>query len=227
MNRRLALLAAAAMALGVLAFQQYKQLLPGFDGKDGATAPAPAATAARGAKTVDLNPLQNLGSNTYASIVEQPLFNPGRLPRPPEAKPEEQLTPEPPPEPPVAPPEPPPAGPNAGDYRLLGVSAGPQGRLAVLELTASSEIVYVREGDAAGQWTVLEVGDRSVVIGSAGEAVTLTLFEYTGNEPPEQDRVLPQDEPGEPVPPDGSPVPMVPGVAPPGTDADAGGPALN
>jgi outer membrane biosynthesis protein TonB len=226
MNSRLMLLTAAALALGALAYHQYKDYLPGLGGSGGPRAPAPAAIATGGAKPVELNPFAGLDPKSYASILERPLFNPGRQPRPPEPPPEEKLTPEPPP-PPEPPPEPPPAGPNAGDYRLLGVSAGPDGRLAAVEVAATSEVIYVREGDAAGEWTVLEVGDRSVTIGSSENAVTLNLFENTEEPASGQDQPAEDDQSGEQNTPTDSPIPMMPGQAPPEAQPDPAGQSIN
>jgi hypothetical protein len=227
MNRRLMMLTAAALALGALAYNQYRDYLPGFGGNDGAGPATPAATATGSEKPVRLNPLEDFNAQSYASILERPLFNPGREPRPPEPPPEEKLTPEPPPPPPEPPPEPPPAGPNAGDYRLIGISTGPDGRLAAVEVTATSEVIYAREGDAAGEWTVLEIGDRSVMIGSSENAVTLNLFENTDEQTSGEDQPAEDDQSGEDDPPPALPVPMMPGAAPPEAAPEPVDPTLN
>lgn len=229
MNSRLMLLTAAALALGALTYHQYKDYLPDFGSNGGARAPVPAEIAAGGAAPVELNPIAGLDPKSYASILERPLFNPSRQPRPPEAPPEETLMPEPelPPLPPEPAPEPPPAGPNAGDYRLLGVSAGPDGRLAAVEVASTSEVIYVRQGDTAGEWTVLEVGDRSVTIGSSENAVTLNLFENKEAPASEQDQTTEDDQTGEENPPPNSPIPMMPGEAPPEVQPDPAAQTIN
>jgi hypothetical protein len=223
MNRRLMALAAAAAALAGLAIHQYRDYLPRFDGGGEPGAPAADNVAASAGAPVVLNPLEGLDAKSYASILEHPLFNPGRKPRPPEAPPQPTEAPEPPPQPPEQPPLPPPApaGPNAGDFRLLGIVAGPSERLAAVELIASSEVIYVREGDPAGEWTVIEIGDRSVKIGSEENAVTLNLFEDKEEEAPQDDQPAEEDQPEEAGPPPDSPVPMMPGVAPPPPEPDA------
>ena len=131
MNKRLAGLAAAAALLGgYLAFDGIPSLAPG-----GGEQPVTSAGAPRTGE-VKLNPLEGLDPESFAAIVDQPLFNPSREPRPPvpvtpPAPEVEQPVMEPPP------PPPPPQGPGPEDYKLLGVSAGPDGRIAALRIAAT------------------------------------------------------------------------------------------
>jgi hypothetical protein len=158
-------------------------------------APAPAAERpqasaeeATGAP-VKLNPLQDLNTGRFTAMLERPLFNPGRAGRPPEPPP----APPPPPVeelPPEMPPEPP--GPAAQDFALIAVAAGPSGHVAAVRLSATGEVLYLREGQPVLSWNVMKVNDRSVVIGTPGSNVEITLFgaeataaqETTGEVPP-------------------------------------------
>lgn len=209
MNRRLVLMSAAAAVLGAYVLLGEGGLLSGLwqrpavpDGLVEAVAPL-SGTPREGVK---LNPLEGLDPAAYAAIVDQPLFNPGRAPRPEEAPP-------PPPDVtdiPELPPEQPPAetGPVASDYRLLAVSSGPAGRVAALRLNQTGEVVYVREGQEVQQWQVLAVGPRSLTLGTPEQNVELAMFENTG-----EAVTVPEDEDGGspemPVPPD-MPVPADP-----------------
>jgi hypothetical protein len=130
---------------------------------------------------VKLNPLEGLDAQSFPAIVEQPLFNPGRAPRPAEVPPpveDPAPVPEPAPEPmPEA------AGPVAADYRLLAVSSGPAGRVAALRFNQTGEVLYLREGQDVEQWKVLAVGPRSITIGTPEQNVELVMFENTGEQP--------------------------------------------
>ena len=171
MNRRLLGLAGLAALLG--GYLVYDNI-GAFQGPASGNAPAPAALAARSG-TVKLNPLQGLDPQAFAAIVERPLFNPSRQPRP-AAQPVAVE------QPPAAPPpvaEPPPAapqGPGPEDYKLLGVATGPDGRIAAVRIAASGEVVYVRKGESIENWIVVDVGDRSVAIGAADSPVTYGMF---------------------------------------------------
>ena len=108
-------------------------------------------------------------------MLERPLFNPGRAERPPEPPPEPPPPPPPVEElPPEMPPEPP--GPVAQDFALIAVAAGPSGRVAAVRLAATGEVLYLREGQPVQSWNVMKVNDRSVVIGTPGSNVEITLF---------------------------------------------------
>lgn len=170
MNRRLVGLAALAALLGLYLAYEYAGTL--WSGGGDATAPGRQSAQPAAAK---LNPLQDLDPDSYAAIVERPLFNPSRQPRPaePVATPEPPAV-QPPPEPP--PPPPAPQGPGPEDYKLLGVSSGPDGRIAALRIAASGDVVYVRKGESVDSWTVVDIGDRSIALGAAENPVTYSLF---------------------------------------------------
>ena len=176
MNRRLVGLAAVAALLG--GYLAYQGFGPAATGRGGEAALSGAA--APRAQTVKLNPLQDLDPAAYPDIVDRPLFNPSRQPRP--AAP---VAPPPPPvvEQPVVeqpPPPPPPQGPGPDDYKLLGVSSGPDGRIAALRIAASGDVVYLRKGEGVDQWNVVDVGERSIAIGTSDNPVTYSLFTNTG-----------------------------------------------
>lgn len=182
MNRRLVLMSAAAAVLGVYVLTGEGGLLSGLlqpsapesgVGQPGEPqAVSPAGGAPR--EGIKLNPLQGLDPQSFPAIVEQPLFNPGRSPRPTEAPPpvEVAASPEPTPEPMAEK-----QGPVAADYRLLAVSSGPSGRVAALRLNQSGEVLYVREGQEVQQWRVIAVGPRSLTIGTPEQNVELAMFE--------------------------------------------------
>ena len=196
MNKRLVGLAAVAALLGGYLVVEN---IGSFHGPAGDDASLPAGTAARSG-TVKLNPLQALDPQSFTAIDERPLFNPSRQPRPAE---QPVVVQQPPPEPPpVA--EPPPAapqGPGPEDYKLLGIAIGPDGRIAAVRIASSGEVVYVRKGEAVENWSVIDVGDRSVAIGTADNPVTYGMFAKAdegsapaaggGAAPPQQAQPLP------------------------------------
>lgn len=179
MNTRLAGLTAVAALLGGYVAIEGLGLF-----QTASTVEAPAATAAPGSSAnLKLNPLEDLDPESFTAIVEQPLFNPTRQPRPAEA-----VAPPPPPEQPVAeqpPPPPPPQGPGPDDYKLLGVSSGPDGRIAALRIGSSGDVVYLRKGESVDSWSVVDVGDRSVAIGSPDNPVTFNLFTNADSDMPD------------------------------------------
>jgi hypothetical protein len=197
-NRRLAGLAAVAAVLGgYLAFDGLPSLAPG-----GGEQPVTSTDVPRTAE-VKLNPLEGLDPESFSAIVDQPLFNPTREPRPP--------VPVTPPAPEVEqpvmeqpPPPPPPQGPGPEDYKLLGVSAGPDGRIAALRIAASGEVVYLRKGESVDSWSVVDVGDRSVAIGTPENPVTFSMFAAAGPGSPD-DGQMGGEEPAQGQP---SPLPL-------------------
>ena len=179
MNRRLAGLATVAALLGgYLAFDGLPSLAPG-----GGEQPVTSASVPRTAE-VKLNPLEGLDPESFTAIVDQPLFNPSREPRPPVpvAPPtpevEQPVVEQPPPPPPL------PQGPGPEDYKLLGVSAGPDGRIAALRIAASGDVVYLRKGESVDSWSIVDVGDRSVAIGTPENPVTFSMFAAGGSDSP-------------------------------------------
>lgn len=191
MNRRLAGLGAVAVLLGGYVAVEGMGL---WQPRDIAEVPSPAAVATRPAE-LKLNPLEGLDPENYSAIVEKPLFNPSRQPRPTEPAapppPEQPVVEQPPP----PPPPPPPSGPGPDDYKLLGVSSGPDGRIAVLRVNASGEVVYLRQGENIDNWSVVDVGDRSVAIGTPQDPVTFSMFAKADGG---------DSEDGQPAPADGA-----------------------
>ena len=177
MNGRLAWLALAAAALGAYLLLEGPLHMPlrmlESGGKNDGAVPIVAPNALGPGQPAELNPLHRLVADRFRAIIDRPLFNPGREPRPIEP-------PAPPPAPPVEaqPTEAaPPSGPSAEDFNLLAVSTGPKGRVAVLRIVASGEVLYLREGHLTETWTLLSVSERSVVVGTAEHNVTISLFE--------------------------------------------------
>lgn len=201
MSRNLKMLGAIAVLLA--AYAAYDWL-----GRTEPDAVVPAVAPTGGADqggAAKLNPLEGLSPGSFAAVLERPLFNPGRAPRPAEPPP-------PPPQPEQPPPPetpPPPPMPNAADYALLAVAGGPSGRVAAIRLAATGEVAYLREGQPVGDWTVVSVGDRSVVIGTPENNVTLNLFEAVapeGQPPPMEEPPPPAERPA-PPPPENLPQP--------------------
>ena len=197
MNRRLAGLATVAALLGgYLAFDGLPSFAPG-----GGEQPVTSASVPRTAE-VKLNPLEGLDPESFTAIVDQPLFNPSREPRPPApvtppAPEVEQPLMEQPPPPPLLP-----QGPGPEDYKLLGVSSGPEGRIAALRVAASGDVVYLRKGESVDSWSVVEVGDRSVAIGTPENPVTFSMFAPGGPGSPDD------AEMGGEAPAQGQPLPL-------------------
>jgi hypothetical protein len=198
-NRRLVGLAAVAALLG--GYLTYEGFGPAGTGPGGDAASSNGG--APRAVTIKLNPLQDLDADAYPDIVARPLFNPSRQPRP--------AAPPAPPPPPVVeqpvveqpPPPPPPQGPGPDDYKLLGVSSGPDGRIAALRIAASGDVVYLRKGEGVDQWSVVDVGERSIVIGTSENPVTYSLFANTESAAPGEG-VLP----GAAIPTQPQPLPL-------------------
>lgn len=221
-NRLVGLTALAAVLAGYVGFEWF-----GMPGSTGGEDAPPAAVAPARTGTVKLNPLEGTDPKSFSAIAERPLFNPTRQPRPAEVEP-----PPPPPEQPATeepPPPPPPEGPGPTDYKLLGVSSGPDGRVAALRITATGDVVYLRKGESVDRWSIVDVGERSVAIGNPESPVTFSLFENVdaapapgdqpdmtgGGAPPLQQQPLPlplpmpapAQQPGEPPLPEQHTVP--------------------
>jgi hypothetical protein len=193
MNRNLMILSAIALLLG--AYVAAERLPDGWrpNGSTGEDSAAPAAVSGSAAQAAGarLNPLDGLAADSFAAVLERPLFNPGRAPRP--------VEPPPPPPPPEEPPPPeappPPAGPAAEDFALLAVAGGPSGYVAAIRIAATGEVVYLREGQPIAEWTIISISDRSAVIGTPENNVTLSMFETAAPES------APPSAPDMPTPP--------------------------
>jgi hypothetical protein len=186
----LLLLGSVALVLGAFLLADRGGLLqPGSAPPAVPDQPPPASSGeAQKEGAARLNPLEGLTAERFTAMLERPLFNAGRAPRPPEPPP-------PPPPPPVevAEPEPPPPppGPGAEDFTLVAVANGPSGRVAAVRDAASGKVLYLREGQPVQQWNVLAVGDRSVVIGTADSQAEFVLFKSNlspGGEPAAMDQ---------------------------------------
>lgn len=223
MNRRLVVLSAIAALLGAY------ELAPYLGGLFSSSGNAPAlqpSSPPSGGGAVKLNPLQGIEAQSYAAIMERPLFNPGRQPRPAEPVATVQPTVE---QPAPPPPPPPPPAPGPDDYRLLGVASGPDGRVAALRVAASNEVVYLRKDDTLDSWSVVDITDRSISIGTPDNPVTFSLFADTGqadvpDQPVPPGQPVPAGQPappGQPMPTGAVPVQPIPQpVVPPGMDTE-------
>lgn len=178
MNKRLVGLTALAALLGGYVAVEGIGSFPSGGGSEDAIVAAVAPRAAE----VKLNPLDALDPESFTAIVDQPLFNPSRQPRPAEPPPPPPVVEQPMAEPPPPPP-PLPQGPGPDDYKLLGVSVGPDGRIAALRISDSGKVVYLRKGESVDSWSVIEVSDRSVAIGTPENPVTYSMFAATEDEP--------------------------------------------
>ena len=174
MNRRLLLLIGVAVLLGT--YVVGGKLFKGPDleratGLDQENQSASAALMTEPGPPAELNPLEGLRAESFSALLERPLFNPGRMPRPEVSLPPPVVEEPPPAVEPVA------VGPNAQDFKLLAIAVGPAGRVAALRLAASGEVLYLREGNPVETWTVIAMTDRALVIGTSEINVTLNLFE--------------------------------------------------
>lgn len=186
MNRRLVILSAIAVLLAVY-------LLLGGDGGINSLSPnmngtAPTAEDAGAhalAQRTDakLNPLDPLDPQSFAAILERPLFDQSRRKR------EEELPPPPPPAAEESPPVTEELLPAPSDYQLLAIAGGPAGRVAAVRFVPTDDVLYLREGQLIEPWRVLAIRERSVVIGSAEHNIEISMFETVG-----------QPESGEPPP---------------------------
>ena len=184
MNRNLIVLSAIAVLLGAYAAVDW---LPGLwppTGRTGTDEAAPAATSAGGRSRLHrakLNPLEGLAAESFAAVLERPLFNPGRTPRPrgtaatsaaaggtAPTRSRRRLQP----------------APTRRISHCSPLRAGRQGlsqRFASLPRARCSTCV---EGQPVEQWTLISVSDRSVVIGTPEDNVTISMFEHNDDEPP-------------------------------------------
>jgi hypothetical protein len=189
MNRRLVLLSLTAAALagyGIWLDDSFGRISGLFDPvgdaimAEAAVSPAEPPPAPVAKETAALNPLHGLALSSLAAIVERPLFNPGRTPRPAAVAVVE--TPAPIEEVEAPPPED--TGPNEGDFTLLAIASGPESRVAAVKLTATNEVVFLKQGQPVLNWEVLEVGDREISIGGKDKSIRLSLFNKPALPPP-------------------------------------------
>ncbi|WP_421693557.1 hypothetical protein [Aestuariivirga sp.] len=182
MNTRLVGLAAVALLLGGFVLVENFGLPILFSSTSEALETKSEAPLAN--EAIKFNPLQGLDPQAYAAILERPLFNPGRAPRPPEpvAPPEPVVQ-----EPVVETPPPPPAAPDPGDYKLLGIAEGPNGSAAAIKVSASGEVLYLRKGQPVDAWTIVDIGPRYVQIGTPENPVKFSLFEDANGEAQAED----------------------------------------
>lgn len=197
MTRRLLLLGSTAVVLGALLWMDRGGPPPPPEAAVPPAVNQPSDRRSEAGATqaqAMLNPLERLDAGSFSAMLERPLFNPGRAPRPAEPPPE------PPPPPVEAAPEMPPQelGPRAEDFSLVAIAAGPSGGVAAVRIAATGEMLYLREGQPILEWTVLTVGNRSVVIGTPESKVELGLFDSDAPQAAEvvQETMPPGDDAG-------------------------------
>lgn len=153
--------------------------------------PAGSESASAGATTGFIEP-----DRTLTDLRARPPFWPDRQVPVPAAVPA--------PVAPAGPSPPPPAVPSA-DLTLVGIVNGPDGRIAVLRVKASSKLERHVEGEAIEQWTLARILIDRVVLVRGGSEDELTF-------PPQRERKSTQSAP--PAPPR-SPSQFVPLAPPP------------
>jgi len=95
-------------------------------------------------------------AETYAVILERPLFSPQRRP------------------PVIVPPEPQPTAPPR--IHLSAITISNSVRVAVVRDLDSRQTRHVREGDKVGDWVVENVGRNSVILTAQDQRITIPLF---------------------------------------------------
>jgi hypothetical protein len=166
MNRRLVLLSSVALVLFIVLLLDRGVAPPSVEPVAPVGAVEPPEASLDAAAETPLNPLESMIPESFAVMLERPLFNPTRSGPLEEAPAAEPL--------PAAPDAP--QGPQAEDFKLVAISAGPSGRVAVLRLAATGDVLYLREGQPLQSWSVLSVGEQSVVVGTAQSSIELKLF---------------------------------------------------
>jgi hypothetical protein len=111
-----------------------------------------------------VNPLASLALDSLKETVSRPLFNQTRAPKPPQVVAEE----------PQDEPEEPQASPD--DFTLLGVVVTETGKMALLRLNKTNEVLRLKDGQTFSDWQVTEIGPRSIVIKKDDQAFPLKLF---------------------------------------------------
>jgi hypothetical protein len=116
-----------------------------------------------------VNPLANLALSSLKEMIERPLFNKTRAPKPPHVMAEQ-------------PPDEPQEQQGAPeDFTLLGVVIASGGKTALLRLNKTNEVVRLKDGQMFTDWLVTEIGPRYIVIKKADQVFTIKLF---GPRPP-------------------------------------------
>ncbi len=174
-NRRLLLLSVCAAALAAYAVWSgavggLLRLAGGGDRATVAEAPAQAPAGGKPAEAVPLNPLAGIAIDSFAAIVDRPLFNPSRAPPPPVEN--------------IAPVEvagPQPAAPRdtakAEDFTLLAIAIADDARIAMLRWNKTNEVFHLKQGQFLSDWELRSVGEKDVTIGRDDVAFSLKLFE--------------------------------------------------
>ncbi len=119
---------------------------------------AMAASGQAGAAEDASTALPSLGPlGSYATVLERPLFLPGRRPFAPEK-----------------PAAPPPTTPG-GEPTLKGVIVTAERAVAIFQLPGSAQYIFGEQGSAVGSWRVEEIGPDSVSLRRGGIGRLLVL----------------------------------------------------
>jgi hypothetical protein len=130
-------------------------------------APAPSAVAQPPdpPATAPANPVAAQSLEPLSTIIDRPLFSPGRRP------------PAPPPEPaPIVQAAEPPAPPPPPNLILFGVVMDGESARAVVRAGADNRLVRAQIGDEIDGWKVSQIEGRKVVLSLDGRFATFTLF---------------------------------------------------
>ena len=201
-DRRLALLLAAAIGIGGYAFWSGDSALmtwlyPQEEIVTAKRQPALAApSAAESTKPTNLNPLAGLAMAQFGDIVKRPLFNPTRAPAPPppEPEPEPDVTEE------VAPPQPVAEEINPDDFTILGIASKDGIWTVVMRWKPSNEIHRLRAGGEIQGWNVAEVSSQKITLSRNGKTLDIKMFQNLASRPAES--VDPDEDPAENPEPD-------------------------
>jgi general secretion pathway protein N len=94
---------------------------------------------------------------------ERPLFTPTRRPPPPEPREQPRAA--------VAPSPPPPQR-----LELIGIVSGNDVGIAVLRALGTNDVRRLRKGESFGEWTLVEIEPKSVLLRRQGQSHRLTIF---------------------------------------------------
>jgi hypothetical protein len=172
-ERRLLLLLMVAGILGAYSVYNHGEtLLDRFKPQEQAARAANAgtlkATTYGGGSVVNLNPVSGIDVAALNDMIERPLFNPTRAPKP---------RVQPPPVVEAAAPAVVEDDINPKDFTLLAVAATEADKTALVRWNSADKVFHLKRGQLLSDWEVLEVGDREVTLGKGGKSVQIKLFQ--------------------------------------------------
>lgn len=178
MDRRMALLLAAALGLGGYAVWSGDSALMSWftPVRDSRTAVQPVVKTDDGeaaSKTTQLNPLAELDVAAFDEMLQRPLFNPTRAPAPPPPEPvveQPQAAVE---EAPLAAEEP----VRPEDFALLGIASKDGAWSVVMRWNPSNEIHRLKTGDEIQGWSLAEITSQKVKLSRNGTMLDISMFQ--------------------------------------------------